>query len=183
MYKNTDKFVWGYKQFSKVEEQAVNILNKYGDKNIDIYGSFATLVRRGSGKKLPDLDVIIEDESISADILNLETNKVLIKSDITYAKKFNEMVKKDEPKRFIKNVYDQVGRLDIPEKYQDLSNEFIDAKINITYSNGKTAWFCFCADGTIRRIEAALQKEHLRVGRKSVKQALDDFRKVAIKKK
>src|SRR3990167_4592734 len=66
-YKSAEEFVRGYKQFSEAEKQAVNVLNKYGDKNIDVYGSFSTLARRGSGKKLPDLDIIIEDKSISAD--------------------------------------------------------------------------------------------------------------------
>ena len=175
-----ERIAYGYKQYAEAEKQAVNIINKYGDKNIDVYGSFATLKRR-AGKKIPDLDIIIEDKSISDNILNLPANKERIKKSIAYAKRFNELVRKDEPHRIIKNVYNQVGRLDIPEKYQDLSHKVIDAKIRITFPDGHTVWYGIKPDGTLRRIEEALQKEHLKVGRKPIKQALQNFHAQAIK--
>jgi hypothetical protein len=180
-YKSAEEFVKGYKQFSKAEEQAINILNKYGDKNIDVYGSFSTLARRGSGKKLPDLDVIIEDKSIVSDFLKLPENQQAIKSRTNYAKKYNASLRPQDRGQAFASEYDAVGSLTIPEKYQDLSNKFSDVKINLTYPNGETAWFSFHSDGTIRRIEEALQKEQLQVGRKPIKQALEDFKKVATK--
>lgn len=180
-YKTAEEFVKGYKQFSKAEEQAVNILNKYGDKNIDVYGSFSTLSRRGSGKRLPDLDVIIEDKSIASDFLKLPENQQAIKSRTDYARKYNTSLRPQDKGQAFASEYDAVGSLTIPEKYLDLSNKFSDVKINITYPNGKTAWFSFHGDGTIRRIEEALQKEQLQVGRKPIKQALEDFKKVATK--
>lgn len=170
----------GYKQYLETEKQAINIINKYGDKNIDVYGSFATLKRR-VGKKMPDLDIIIEDKSVLDDILNLPANREKIKRDIAYAKRFNEILEEGEQHRRIRNLYDQVGQLTLPEKYEDLLHKLIDAKVHLTFPDGHTVWYKISPDGTLRRIEEALQKEHLRVGRKPIKQALQDFHVQAIK--
>lgn len=167
------EFIRGYKQFSQAEKQAVNVLNKYSDSKIDVYGSFSTLKRRGSGKALPDLDLIIEDPKIAQDILDF--NKKDIAKDIAYAKKFNSMLSPNESERKIKNLFEQVGRLILPEKYRDLSNKFSDVKIKI---NGY--WFSVHSDGTARALGDSLIKEQL-TNRKPLKQALADFYSHTIK--
>ncbi len=173
-YKSAEEFVKanlprGYKQFTEAEKQAQNLLSKYGDSKIDVYGSFSTGVRRGSGKALPDLDLIIEDPKIAQDFLN--NNKEIIASREAYAIKHNAI---SDTNRF-KTPFEAVGRLDIPEKYQDLSNKFSDVKIKIN-----DHWFSIHSDGTARALGDSLIKEQL-VNRKPLKQALEDFRNVSTK--
>ncbi len=159
----------GLKQYFPAYKQAEIINEKLPNSNIEVYGSFSTLKRVGGKKKIPDVDVLIEDEKIAQQILNLPENIKKIKSRTTYAKQFNARLGKEEQDRAFKTPFHAVGQLDMPENLEFLSNKSSDVKIKIN-----NLWYSVNPDKTFRLIEGALQEEQL-VNRKPIKQALTDI--------